>query len=129
MRRCCQQAGTGIKGDSSGCRGRVEIGNPHGSVQRCKCHTSTTVGCHYITRVKFYEEDSTHKGGPLGRAWHLLLGAAFGDETHHPWVYPMCGTCISMYVLEQYLINVSSVGWTNTTQPRDIVSLLCGPNS
>ena len=33
-----------------------------------------------------------------------------------------------MYVLEQYLINVSSVGWTNATQPRDIVSLLRGQN-
>ena len=42
---------------------------------------------------------------------------------HHPWVYPVCGTCISMYVLEQYSINVSSVGWTNATQPRDIVSV------
>ena len=90
----------GIKRDSSGCRERVEIGNPHRSVRRCKCHTSTTVGCHYITRVTFYEEDSTRKGGPLGRAWHLLLGAASGGETHHPWVYPVCGTCISMYVLE-----------------------------
>ena len=25
-----------------------------------------------------------------------------------------------MYVLEQYLKNVSSVGWTNATQPSDI---------
>ena len=90
----------GIKGDSSGCRERVEIGNPHGSVRCCKCHTSATVGCHYITRVTFYEEDSTRKGGPLGCTWHLLLGAASGGETHHPWVYPVCGTCISMYVLE-----------------------------
>ena len=32
-----------------------------------------------------------------------------------------------MYVLEEYLINVSSVGWTNATQPRDIVSLLREP--
>ena len=70
----------GIKWDSSGCRGVVEIGNPHRSVQRCKCHTSTTVGCHYITRVTFYEEDSTRKGGPLGHTWHLLLGAASGGE-------------------------------------------------
>ena len=51
-------------------------------------------------RVTSYEEDSTRKGGPLGRAWHLPLGAAFGGETHHPWVYPLYGTCISMYVLE-----------------------------
>ena len=50
------------------------------------------------------------------------------EVRHHPWVYPICGTCISMYVLEQYLINISSVGWTNATQPRDIVSLLRGPN-
>ena len=35
---------------------------------------------------------------------------------------------ISMYVLEQYLINGSSEGWTNATQLRDIVSLLRGPN-
>ena len=90
----------GIKGDSSGCRGGVEIGNPYGSVRRCKCHTSITLGCHYVTRVMFHEEDSTHKGRPLGRTWHLLLGAASGGEAHHPWVYPMCGTCISMYVLE-----------------------------
>ena len=61
---------------------------------------STTVGCHYVTRVMFYEEDSTRKGGPLGRAWHLLLGAASEGEVHHPWVYPVCRTCISMYVLE-----------------------------
>ena len=81
MRGCCQQAGTGIKGDSSGCSVVVEIGNPHGSVRRCKCHTFTTVGCHYVTRVTFYEEDSTRKGGPLGCAWHLLLGAAAGGET------------------------------------------------
>ena len=50
--------------------------------------------------MTFDEEDSTRKGGPLGRAWHLLLGAASGGETHHPWVYSVCGTCISMYVLE-----------------------------
>ena len=71
----------GIKGDSSSCRRCVEIGNPHGSVRRCKCHTSTTVGCHFVTRVMFYEEDSTHKGGPLGRTLHLLLGAAARGET------------------------------------------------
>ena len=81
MRRCCQQAGTGIKGDSSGCRGVVEIGNPHGSVRCCKCHTSTTVGCHYVTQVMRYETYSTRKGGPNGCAWHLLLGAASGGET------------------------------------------------
>ena len=79
---------------------RVEVGNPHGSAQRCKCHTSTIVGCHYVTRVTSYEEDSTRKGGPLGRAWHLLLGAAFGGETHHPWVYPAYGICIPAYVLD-----------------------------
>ena len=78
--------------------------------------------------MTFYEEDSTHKDGPLGCTWHLLLGAASEGEVHHPWVYPMCGTCISMYVLEWYLINVSSVGWTNATQPRDIVSLLSEPS-
>ena len=39
------------------------------------------VGCHYVTRVTFYEEDSTRKGGPFGCAWHLLLGAASGGET------------------------------------------------
>ena len=74
----------GIKGNGSGCNlvvSRVEFGNPHGSVRRCKCHTSTTVDCHYVTRVTFYEEDSIRKGGPLGRAWHLLLGAATGGET------------------------------------------------
>ena len=49
-------------------------------------------------RVTFYEEDSTRKGGPLGRVWHLLLGAAFGGETHYPWVYPVCGTYISIDV-------------------------------
>ena len=64
---------------------RVEVGNPHGSAQRCKCHTSTIVGCHDVTRVMSYEEDSTRKGGPLGCTWHLLLGAAFGGETYHPW--------------------------------------------
>ena len=90
----------GIKGDSSGCRGVVEIGNPYRSVRCCKCHTSITMGCHYVTRVTFHEEDSTRKGGPLGCAWHLLLGAASGGEAHHLWVYPVCGTCISMYVLE-----------------------------
>ena len=88
------------KGTAAAVEGVVEIGNPHWSVRRCKCHTSTAVGCHYVTRVTFYEEDSTCKGGPLGRAWHLLLGAASRGETHHPWVYPVCGTCISMYVLE-----------------------------
>ena len=82
MRRCCQQAVTGIKGDSSSCRVVVEIGNPHRSVRRCKCHTFTTVGCHYVTRVTFYEEDSTRKGGPLGHAWHLLLGAATGGDVN-----------------------------------------------
>ena len=30
---------------------RVELGNPHRSVQCCKCHISTTVGCHYVTQV------------------------------------------------------------------------------
>ena len=50
------------------------------------------------------------------------------EVRHHPWVYPMCGTCISMYVLEWYLINVNSVGWANATQLRDIVFLLCGQN-
>ena len=77
-----QVAGTGIKGDSSGCKeSRVRVGQLDESAQRCKCHTSTTVGCHYVTQVTSYEEDSTRKGGPLGRAWHLLLGAAFGGET------------------------------------------------
>ena len=90
----------GIKGDSSGCKGVVKIGNPHGPVRRCKCHTFITVGCHYVTRVTFHEEDSTRKGGPLGCATHLLLGAASGGEACHPWVYPVCGTCVSMYVLE-----------------------------
>ena len=66
----------------------------------CKCHTSSTVSCHYITQVTFHEEDSTHKGRPSGWAWHLWLGAASRGETRHPWVYPMYGTCISMYVLE-----------------------------
>ena len=79
----------GIKGDSSGCNVVVEFGNSHGSVRRCKCHISTTVGCPYVTRVMSCEEDSTHKGGPLGRAWHLLLVAS-GGETHH----------ITMYVLD-----------------------------
>ena len=81
MRRCCQQTGTGIKGDGSGCREWVEIGNPHGSVRCCKCHTSTTEGCHYVMRVTRYETYNTRKGGPLGRAWHLPLGAAFWGET------------------------------------------------
>ena len=71
----------GIKGDSSGCRGVVEIGNPHRTVRSCKCHTSTTEGCHYVTRVTRYETYSTHKGGPLGCALHLLLGAVSGGET------------------------------------------------
>ena len=127
MRRCCQQAGTGIKGDSSGCRGRIEIGNPHWSVQRCKCHTSTTGGCHYVTRVTFHEEDSTHKGRPLGCAWHLLLGAASGGETSPVGISRMWNLYIHVCI-GGYLINVSSVGWTNATQPRDIVSLLCGPD-
>ena len=78
----------------------VEFGNPHGSARRCKCHISTTVGCHYITQVTSYEEDSTHKGGPLGRTWQFLLGVAFGGETYHPWVYPVCGICIPAYVLD-----------------------------
>ena len=86
----------GIKGDSSGCNELVEFGNPHGSVRCCKCHISTTVGCHYITQVTSYEEDSTHKGRPLGRAWQFLLGV----ETYHPWVYPVCGICIPAYVLD-----------------------------
>ena len=87
-------------GTAAAVKGGVEIGNPHGSVRHCKCHTSITVSCHYVTRVTFHEEDSTRKGRPLGRTWHLLLGAASGGEAHHPWVYPMCGTCISMCVLE-----------------------------
>ena len=62
--------------------------------------TPPPVGCHYVTRVTSYEEDSTRKGGPLERAWHLLLGAAFGGETHHPWVYPTYGICIPTYVLD-----------------------------
>ena len=78
----------------------VEFGNPHGSARRCKCHISTTVGCHYVTQVMSYEEGSTRKGGPLGRAWQFLLGVAFGGETYHPWVYPMCGICIPTYVLD-----------------------------
>ena len=73
--------GDGYKRGTAVAVGGVEIGNPHRSVRRCKCHTSTTVGCHYVTRVMFYEEDSTRKGGPLRRAWHLLLGAASGGET------------------------------------------------
>ena len=32
-------------------------------------------------RVMRYETYSTRKGGPNGRAWHLLLGAASGGET------------------------------------------------
>ena len=47
-----------------------------------------------------YEEDSTRKGRPLERAWHLLLGAAFGGETYQPWVYPAYGICIPTYVLD-----------------------------
>ena len=92
--------GDGYKGDSSSCKKRVEFGNPHGSVRCWKCHISTTVGSHYVTRVMTYEEVSTCKGRPLRRAWHLLLGVASGGETHHPWIYPACGTCIPMYVLD-----------------------------
>ena len=32
-------------------------------------------------RVTRYETYSTRKGGPNGRAWHLLLGAALRGET------------------------------------------------
>ena len=98
-----QVAGDGYKGDGSGCNdivSRVELGNPHRSVQRCKCHISTTVGCHYITQVTSCEEDSTRKGGPLGRAWRLLLGVASGGVIRHPWVYPVYGICIPAYVLD-----------------------------
>ena len=92
----------GIKGDGSGCNvivSRVKLGNPHGSVQRCKCHI-TTVDCHDVTQVTSCEGVSTRKGGPLGCAWQLLLGAASGGEIRHPWAYPVCGICIPAYVLD-----------------------------
>ena len=41
---------------------------------------------------------TTRKGRPLGRAWHLRLGAALGGETYHPWVYPAYEICIPAYV-------------------------------
>ena len=86
----------GIKGDSSGSRGELRLGIHMGQFDAVSVtpHPRWVPLCH---TSDFYEEDSTRKGGPLGRAWHLLLGATSRGETHHPWVYPVCGTYIYIH--------------------------------